>query len=57
VERVRKAFPTVGKGRRRTWLSDGDFASDRLAKTYRNPLLFNDNDLARSDVAIAGSPA
>jgi uncharacterized protein with PIN domain len=57
VKRGRKTFLRLCNDRRRAWLSDGGFASDRLAKTHSNPLLFNDNDFARRDVAIAGSPA
>lgn len=57
AERGREPFFRVRNDRRRAWPSDRGFASDRLANTHRNPLLFNDNDRARSDVAIAGSPA
>jgi ribonuclease VapC len=54
---ARAAFSRFGKGRHAARLNFGDCFAYALAKTLGEPLLCKGGDFARTDVALATSPA
>jgi ribonuclease VapC len=54
---ARAAFSRFGKGRHAARLNFGDCFAYALAKTLGEPLLCKGADFARTDVALATSPA
>lgn len=54
---ARKAFSRFGKGRHAAGLNFGDCFAYALSKMLGEPLLCKDADFARTDVALATSPA